>query len=444
MYLSLLPPNPTSTQRYVFRTYDNGQTWERVVEHFFPSNVVACETSSYALNEDVYLAGYAIHNPGDRDPRGDIYITTNIGKRLMVAAGDSMGYTSITGDEDNIYFLFEGGERHGNLWFQRFDISSKEYANLPLQITDRVKDGLYVQDLMKKDKSYIKGTYASGDGSGGELLFVTDNFNVGLFFNETKENSKDVYRTIQYDTKDVTLGLSKNNTLLDNDNVFLGLSYSQIDYENNSDANVVSLLAGYSLKHNIKDIVDYKLNLLGIYSDYDLDRNREEGIGRTASFKSYSATLENALAKDFSFDANSNITLTGGLRSTIFGHDGFTEDGGNGWNNAEVHKLSEYSHELFAKVDGSYTFNANEFMDVTLSAGVQYSRNLVDIEEYREEITVLDANFTMALPMEDRDNYIKGYAGAELVLYKDASIGVYAESDNNSKHSIKAFASYKF
>lgn len=99
---------------------------------------------------------------------------------------------------------------------------------------------------------------------------------------------------------------------------------------------------------------------------------------------------------------------------------------------------------FLVKNDGSYTFIANEFVDLTLTAGVEYAKNLVDVEEYREKITVLDADFTMALPMDDLDNYVRGYIGAEATVYKDASIGVYADSDNNSKHSIKAFASYKF
>lgn len=443
VYLAAKSEDGNRAQRIVYRTKDNGQNWERVEEDFFPVDVERCESSSLALSEDVYIAGYSM-NGRPTVPRKDIWLTTNTGKKILIGPGDTMGYTSLDMDEDNIYVLFEGGERYGNMWFQRFDHASKEYANLGLQILDRAEDGRYLQDLMISDKSYIKGSYGNID-SGLEAVYAGPLFNIGLFYKETDENSKDLKRTIEYDTKDVTLAASINGLAVDSDSLFGAIQSSKIDYVNESEADVISGMLGYQAKFDIQGIIDYKLDVLGIYSEYDVSRNNKEGVGRTADFSAYSFTIENALQKTLEIEHKGDVTASFGLRSTLFGHDGFTEDGGNGWNNADVAKSQQHSHQLFAGVDFKYNIEAGPYVDVVLKTGAEFDIELADVEEYREEFTVLDVTKRMAAPIEDHtDGYAKGYVGADFIINNGATVGLYAAVDTDDESELRASLGWQF
>lgn len=438
-------PSGRAAKRIVYRTKDNGKNWERVYEDFFPDTAETCESSSLALSEDVYIAGYATHGiPGTLIPRKDIYLTTNKGKSILLAPDSTMGYTSLDMDEDNIYVLFEGGEKVGNMWFQRFDHASKDYANLTQQILDRSEDGQYMQDLMLTNKSYVKGSYGNVD-SGVEAVYAGPLFNIGLFYKETDENSKDMYRTIEYDTKDISLAASINGLAFDNDSLFGAVQSSNIDYVNESEADVVSGMLGYQAKFNIKDVIDYKLKVLGIYSEYDFQRNNKEGIGRTADFSAYSISFENALMKTLEIEHKGDVTASAGLRSTLFGHDSFTEDGGNGWNNADVAKSQQHSHQLFAGVDFKYNIEAGQYVDVVVKTGAEFNIELADVDDYREEYTVLDVTKLMAAPIEDHtDGYAKGYVGADFIINKGATVGLYASADTDDENELRASLGWQF
>ena len=79
-----------------------------------------------------------------------------------------------------------------------FYISAKEYANINAQILNRGTDLLDVQDKLFASRSYLTGEYASQDNSGVEAVILNGNYKIGAFHKNSKENSKDVYRTIEY------------------------------------------------------------------------------------------------------------------------------------------------------------------------------------------------------------------------------------------------------
>ncbi|EAA8669000.1 sialidase, partial [Salmonella enterica] len=68
--------------RIVYRTNNNGETWERVKEDFLPDNVSRAETSSLSLDDNVYLVGYTTQTK--RAGRDGVWITTNTGRRIQV------------------------------------------------------------------------------------------------------------------------------------------------------------------------------------------------------------------------------------------------------------------------------------------------------------------------------------------------------------------------
>ena len=86
-----------------------------------------CETSSLSLSEQVYLVGYSADVNGTRT---NSYITTNTGRRIKILDGETYGYTSMTQDEDNLYVLFETKQGQADINMRRYDIASKEYANV--------------------------------------------------------------------------------------------------------------------------------------------------------------------------------------------------------------------------------------------------------------------------------------------------------------------------
>ncbi len=214
-------------KRVVYCTSDNGKTWERVEEDFIPDDVAQCESNTLALNDQVYLVSYTKDKPKRRH---NLFITTNTGKTIQIAEGKVDGYTSMTQDLDNLYILFE---ESGSMSMKRYDISSKEYANLNAQILDRGQSLLDVQGKLSSDQyvggtytnesergaeavvelndQYVGGTYTNESERGAEAVVELNNFKIGAFHRNTKDNSDDVYRTIPYNLKETTLVLSQDN-----------------------------------------------------------------------------------------------------------------------------------------------------------------------------------------------------------------------------------------
>lgn len=406
----------TEKRRVVYATSDNGKTWEKVEENFIPKDAAMCETSTLALNDSVYIVGFAIQDKiqGGYN-REDLYITTNTGKSLKIFEGKTLGYTSLAMDEDNLYILYEGKKEDSDIDMRRFDISAKEYANINAQILNRGTDLLDVQDKMFASRSYLTGEYASQDNSGVEAVILNGNYKIGAFHKNSKENSKDVYRTIEYNTEDTTLVLSQDNVITNNDNIFAGYQYTKLSYLNGSKNDINSFVIGYSLNHKLENDFGYNLGINGIYSNNKLDRNEAEGLGKSASFDSYSISLKNEIYRDIKVQENTNLNLAAGLRTTYFGHDDIKEKNGNGFNDAYVDSSTNFSNEIYLKGSAEHDIRFNEKFAAKIGANVGYNKELMNVDDWRDKFTILDVEKEYARPVEKHSAGIAN-AGFHLTL----------------------------
>lgn len=406
----------TEKRRVVYATSDNGKTWEKVEENFIPKDAAMCETSTLALNDSVYIVGFAIQDKiqGGYN-REDLYITTNTGKSLKIFEGKTLGYTSLATDEDNLYILYEGKKEDSDIDMRRFDISAKEYANINAQILNRGTNLLDVQDKLFASRSYLTGEYASQDNSGVEAVILNGNYKIGAFHKNSKENSKDVYRTIEYNTEDTTLVLSQDNVITNNDNIFAGYQYTKLSYLNGSKNDINSFVIGYSLNHKFENDFGYNLGINGIYSNNKLDRNEAEGLGKSASFDSYSISLKNEIYRDIKVQENTNLNLATGLRTTYFGHDDIKEKNGNGFNDAYVDSSTNFSNEIYLKVSAEHDIRFNEKFAAKIGANVGYNKELMNVDDWRDKFTILDVEKEYARPIEKHSAGVAN-AGFHLTL----------------------------
>lgn len=406
----------TEKRRVVYATSDNGKTWEKVEENFIPKDAAMCETSTLALNDSVYIVGFAIQDKiqGGYN-REDLYITTNTGKSLKIFEGKTLGYTSLAMDEDNLYILYEGKKEDSDIDMRRFDISAKEYANINAQILNRGTDLLDVQDKLFASRSYLTGEYASQDNSGVEAVILNGNYKIGAFHKNSKENSKDVYRTIEYNTEDTTLVLSQDNVITNNDNIFAGYQYTKLSYLNGSKNDINSFVIGYSLNHKFENDFGYNLGINGIYSNNKLDRNEAEGLGKSASFDSYSISLKNEIYRDIKVQENTNLNLATGLRTTYFGHDDIKEKNGNGFNDAYVDSSTNFSNEIYLKGSAEHDIRFNEKFAAKIGANVGYNKELMNVDDWRDKFTILDVEKEYARPVEKHSAGVAN-AGFHLTL----------------------------
>lgn len=401
IYLAAKPETGReSKKRVVYATSDNGKTWERVEENFIPDNVAQCESSSLSLNDQVYLVGYTLKT--DVSSRDGIYVTTNTGKKIQVFDEVTRGYTSMSQDEDNLYVLFEGENKSdvADILFRRFDISAKEYANVNAQILNRGSDLLDIQNKLFTSRSYLTGEYASQDNSGVEAVVVNGNYKIGVFHKNSKDNSDDVYRTLKYNTEDTTLVLSQDNLITNNDNIFAGYQYTKLNYINGSKNDINSFVIGYSLNNEFEKDFGYNFGINGIYSNNKLERNHAEGLGKSASFDSYSISLKNELYKNIELEENTSLNLATGLKTTYFGHETIKEKNGNGFNDAYVSSSSNLSNELYLKAAAEHNITLNEKITAKVGAQVGYSKELMNIDDWRDKFTILDVEKDYARPVE--------------------------------------------
>lgn len=406
----------TEKRRVVYATSDNGKTWEKVEENFIPKDAAMCETSTLALNDSVYIVGFAIQDKIQGGySREDLYITTNTGKSLKIFEGKTLGYTSLATDEDNLYILYEGKKEDSDIDMRRFDISAKEYANINAQILNRGTDLLDVQDKLFASRSYLTGEYASQDNSGVEAVILNGNYKIGAFHKNSKENSKDVYRTIEYNTEDTTLVLSQDNVITNNDNIFAGYQYTKLSYLNGSKNDINSFVIGYSLNHKFENDFGYNLGINGIYSNNKLDRNEAEGLGKSASFDSYSISLKNEIYRDIKVQENTNLNLAAGLRTTYFGHDDIKEKNGNGFNDAYVDSSTNFSNEIYLKGSAEHDIRFNEKFAAKIGANVGYNKELMNVDDWRDKFTILDVEKEYARPVEKHSAGVAN-AGFHLTL----------------------------
>lgn len=408
------PKNPNSSARVVYKTNDNGKTWTLVKEDFLPDNIATCETASLSLSNNVYLVSYSTVD--DKNERNNTYVTTNTGKKIQILDGPTYGYTSMTQDEDNLYILFETAQGKADINMRRFDISAKEYANINTQVLNRGTDLLDIQDKLFASRSYLSGEYATHDNSGVEAVILNGNYKIGAFHKNTKENSKDVYRTIEYNTEDTTLVLSQDNVITNSDNIFAGYQYTKLSYVNGSKNNINSFVMGYSLNHTFENDFGYNLGINGVYSNNKLDRNEAEGLGKSASFDSYSISLKNEFYKNIQIQESTNLNLATGLKTTYFGHDKIREKEGNGFNDAYINRAGNFSNELYLKANAEYNMQVTEKFIAKLGTDIGYSKELMNIDDWRDDFTILDVEKEYARPVEKHNG---GIANAGLYLTLD-------------------------
>lgn len=407
----------TPKKRVVYSTSDNGNTWEKVEENFIPNDIAQCESSTLSLNDDVYIVGYTrdkyndLSIPKNQQRRHGIYMTTNKGKTIEVFDKNSDGYTSITQDKDNLYILFE---EKGNMLMRKYDISSKEYANINAQIVERGKELLNTQEKLFTKRTYLGGKYINDKKNKSEIetVLLNGNYKIGVFHKTTTENSKDVYRTLQYKTKETSLVLSQDNVITKNDNIFIGYQHTNLKYENESKNDINSFIIGYSLNHDIKNNYKYHLRLNGIYSNNKLQRNNLEGIGRTANFDSYSIGLRNEISDSFNFSNNLNLKVALGLDTTAFGHNEINEKGGlktiddKEWNNATIEKNTNFSNELYLNTGIDKNIKINEKFTLKLGANTEYKKELMNTNNWKDKYTVLDVTKKYERPVRNNKNGI--------------------------------------
>lgn len=427
------------TGRMVYRTQDHGQSWQPVQEDFLPANIARTESSSLALDDQVYLVGYTVQTP--RAGRDGIYITSNRGRTIQVYDAPTNGYTSMTQDEDNLYILFEG---QGDILLQRYDLAARDYANLNATILNRSDDLRYVQEKLRSPRSYFKGGYGSDDSAGAELLYAGERMKLGVFYARQRENGKHVAGTVQYTSEDVTLALAKDALFLPSDAIFIGYQSSDIRYINRATNDVDSALLGYSYQHELGPF-SYNLSVNGIYSYNRFTRNQRQGLGRTAKFKSYSAALQNALSMELALPYAISANVESGLNTTFFKHASFSEQGGNGWNNATLSATENWSHQLFITGKLSKPLTLLQEQDLTLSARASYQYELMNTDSWAETSTVLDVQRRMAAPLRKyQAGLTTGYLEAALQINPQASVVASGALDSAGDKAISGVLSYYF
>ena len=446
IYLASKPETDReSKKRVVYCTSDNGKTWERVEEDFIPDNVSKCESSSLSLNDQVYLVGYSLNENGIK--RNGAYITTNTGRKVKVTSGEIDGYTSMTQDLDNLYILFE---EKGSISMKRYDISSKEYANVNAQILDRGQSLLDIQGKLSSDQ-YVGGTYTNKSESGAEAVVELNNFKIGAFHrNEKKDEDGLLYRRLPYKLKETTLVLSQDNAFMQGDNIFAGYQAGKIEYSNKSTNDLTSFVMGYTFNKEFENDKTYTFALNGVYSNNEVERNKAEGVGRTAEFDSYSISMKNALSKNISFTDSSNLKLTAGLNTTVFGHDEFEEDGGiqtvdgGKWNNAKVDKSQNVSNEIFAKATLDQRVKLTDKSSVRLALDLGWEKELMNVDEWRDEFTVLDVEKEFATPVKKHEGGLgKAEVSATFDIAEKVELGVGYSMDTDGESTTTGKVTYK-
>lgn len=456
------PAEDNKTNRMVWRTKDDGKTWEKVVESFIPHNVVGCQSSSFALTDQVYFVGYSV---GSGYNRNEMYLTTNTGRRVKLYDRadwnnvSSNGYSSITADQDNLYVLYEGGiglpnesEVVGSILLQNFDYAGKEYANLNARLLRSSKDLNYIQNtLINVKDNYVRGSFGTDSQYGAEAVFVNDDIKLAVFHKNSKDVGDDVYRTIAYDEATTSLIIERSNVFFDgkgnlSDSLFGGYQYSTVDYANGADDDVHSLIAGYALNLNT-DLLSYQFKINGKMSKHDLTRNSSEGLGKNAEFDSKVISITNELSKSFEISGNQlQARPFVGLDSTYFEHDGFSEQNGNGFNDITVHSSDNWSHGLYVGAELSGTYALNHGMSLDYSAKARYVRELSDIDNWTDSYTVFDTDFTFAAPVDknDQENTFDASASVILNVNERVGFGIGANIDTANENVFFGQAKIKF
>ena len=422
--------------------------WQEVLEPFIPDDVAQIETSSHSLSEDVYLVSYAM-NPN----RSGRYIATNTGIKMVIQEGVSKsGYTSLTSDDENIYILYEEVINDNfSLGFKAIDWKHKDYAVLNTQIRNRAFMLNEIQDKFSSADSYVSGSFGDDDVY-ADLVKSSNGLKGGIFFRNHKNVEEDNTSVSEYDNYDITFLVGADRDILKGaakGTAMLGYMNSAIDYANGSENDVHSLVAGYRF--------DYKGKYFGvrsginyIYSRNELQRNKNEGLGKTAEFDSQSISLSNEIYKGFEFGEYGDVELAAGMVNTLFKHDGFREEGGEGTdengmhgaNNARFENCSLQSHEVYVKAGwDSKAYSVADFAKLSLSTDLKYAIDLADVDKWKEDYRSFSVDRTyddIGELYSGRDNgFFSAELGANLSILDEIDVSVKGVADSRGEYSAR-------
>ena len=419
--------------------------WVKVEEDFLPTNISAIETSTHSLTEDVYLVSYSIDVGNDK--RLDPVLATNTGAKIQLASGKGSGYTSISSDDNNIYVLYEGvaQDKHSQM-FKAIDWKHKDYAVLNTQMRNRAIELNEIQDKFSSGESFMSVSYSS-DQSEGSIVGGSNGIKGGIFIRGNKNVEEDMPTVAEYDVFDVTLLAGVERELFKGalGTMMVGYMNSAIDYANGSENDVNSFVAGYRINYE-NDYFGVRSGFNFMFSDNDLKRNKNEGLGKTARFNSQSFAISNELYKDLSLNDFGDVEVSAGMVNTFFKRDGFREVGGEGTdpngqlgaNNAILSDISLQSHELFVKAAwDSKPITLSDIASITFNSDLKYAVDVADMDKWKEDYISFTAERTyhdIGELYSGRDGGIfSAELGAQLQLLKQINLSVKGVADSRGE-----------
>ena len=420
--------------------------WVKVEENFLPTNISAIESSTHSLTEDVYLVSYSI-DVNNNNKRSDPVLATNTGAKIQLASGKGRGYTSITSDDNNIYVMYEGvDDKLLSQMFKVIDWKHKEYAVLNTQMRNRAIELNEIQDKFSSGESFMSVSYSS-DLTEGAIVGGSNGIKGGIFIRGNKNVEEDMPTVAEYDVFDVTLLAGVEQELFKgaHGTMMVGYMNSAIDYANGSENDVNSFVAGYRINYE-NDYFGVRSGFNFMFSDNDLKRNKNEGLGKTARFNSQSFAISNELYKDLSLNDFGDVEVSAGMVNTFFKRDGFREVGGEGTdpngqlgaNNAILSDISLQSHELFVKAAwDSKPIALSDIASITFNSDLKYAVDVADMDKWKEDYISFTAERTyhdIGELYSGRDGGIfSAELGAQLQLLKQINLSVKGVADSRGE-----------
>ena len=417
--------------------------WVRVKEDFLPKGIAAIEGSTHSLSEDVYLVAFSY----DTNKRLDPTLMTNTGAKIELIKGDGNGYTSISSDDNNIYVLYEGVDKDEfSQMFKAIDWKHKDYAVLNTQMRNRAIELNEIQDKFSSGESFMSASYSS-DLTEGSIVGGSNGIKGGIFIRGNKNVEEDMPTVAEYDVFDVTLLAGVEQELFKgaHGTMMVGYMNSAIDYANGSENDVNSFVAGYRINYE-NDYFGVRSGFNFMFSDNDLKRNKNEGLGKTARFNSQSFAISNELYKDLSLNDFGDVEVSAGMVNTFFKRDGFREVGGEGTdpngqlgaNNAILSDISLQSHELFVKAAwDSKPIALSDIASITFNSDLKYAVDVADMDKWKEDYISFTAERTyhdIGELYSGRDGGIfSAELGAQLQLLKQINLSVKGVADSRGE-----------
>ncbi|MCI6863875.1 autotransporter outer membrane beta-barrel domain-containing protein [Anaerobiospirillum succiniciproducens] len=330
--------------------------------------------------------------------------------------------------------------------FKAIDWKHKDYAVLNTQMRNRAIELNEIQDKFSSGESFMSVSYSS-DLTEGSIVGGSNGLKGGIFIRGNKNVEEDMPTVAEYDVFDVTLlaGVEHEPFKGALGTMMVGYMNSAIDYANGSENDVNSFVAGYRF--------DYKNDYFGVrsgfnfmFSDNDLKRNKNEGLGKTASFNSQSFAISNELYKDLSLNDFGDVEVSAGMVNTFFKRDGFREVGGEGTdpngqlgaNNAILSDIRLQSHELFVKAAwDSKPIALSDIASITFNSDLKYVVDVADMDKWKEDYISFTAERTyhdIGEIYSGRDGGIfSAELGAQLQLLKQINLSVKGVADSRGE-----------